>query len=102
MGNWVTISQAGSSGYTPPPDAPNLTSVTASAYYGLVGNGSAYGLQGTIDLPTGATNYTHLKEIDVSATFADGSHAPIDNTENPPHSPGSAWRVLDGTIMRKI
>ena len=77
MGNWVTISTAGASGYTPPPAAPNITSASCSAYYGLFGNLSAYGLQGTITLPTGDAAYSHLKEIGIAATFPDGSGAPV-------------------------
>jgi hypothetical protein len=77
MGNWVTISKAGASGYTPPPDAPNITSVAASAYYGMWFNASAYGLQGTITLPTLDVNYGHLKEIDISVLLPDGSTQPV-------------------------
>ena len=59
------------------PNAPNITSVSASAYYGLVNNGSTYGLQGTITLPTGSSAYAHLREIDISATLPDGSVQPV-------------------------
>jgi hypothetical protein len=74
MGNWVTFSTAGSSGYTPPPNAPNITSASCSAYYGMQWNGSAFGLQSVsgINLPTSDPNYSHLKEIDISATMPDG------------------------------
>ena len=75
--NWVTISSAGSSGYTPPPDAPNITSVSASVYYGMQWNGSAFGLQGTITLPTGDANYSHLKEIVISAILPDGTNPAV-------------------------
>lgn len=77
MGNWVTISQAGASGFTPPPDAPNITGASCSAYYGMFGNASAFGLQGTITLPTGDPNYSHLKEIDIAATLPNGSSVAV-------------------------
>ncbi len=59
------------------PNAPNITSAACSAYYGLSGDFSAYGLQGTITIPTGDAAYSHLKEIDIAATFPDGSGAPV-------------------------
>lgn len=77
MGDWKIVSSAGSVTATAPPNAPNITSVSASPYYGMQWNGSAFGAQGTINLPTGSGDYSHLKEIDISATLPDGSVVPV-------------------------
>lgn len=45
--------------------APEIPSATAAAIYSLLGNDSVFGFGGTITLPTGHADYTHLAKIDV-------------------------------------
>lgn len=64
MGNWSRVDVAGAT-IASPPDAPNVTGVTAQVTYGLIGNLSCFGYTGSITLPTADPNYSHLKKIHV-------------------------------------
>ena len=47
--------------------APNVTSATAAATYGMWANDSAFGFAGLITLPTADVDYAHLDSIRVEA-----------------------------------
>jgi hypothetical protein len=66
MGDWKIVASAGTVLAASVPDPPNVLSTSsASVFYGMYGNGSAYGFNGSIDLPTSNPDYAHLKNIHV-------------------------------------
>ncbi len=67
MGHWIITSIAGTLTAPSAPNAPNVTFASASAVYQLYGNRSDVGFQYTLNLPTTDANYSHLKEIYVTA-----------------------------------
>lgn len=61
----VSLITKGSSNTTS--QAPNVLTATASPVYALSSHTSVFGFTGTISLPTGATNYSQLQTIEVTA-----------------------------------
>lgn len=72
MGNWVTVATK-TTAPTSAPLAPDATSATCAAVYGLWANITTFALAGLITVPDGAASWAHAKTISV---LAYGTSAP--------------------------